>query len=55
MNTRVYIAFWSFLTAFITTGLIPFAYLGNKNATATKWLIIIAGIAAAIFIIAIFW
>jgi len=58
MNVLIYIAFFSFVIAFITTALVPFAYFGDKNAKATKRLIMIAGIAGAIFmiaIIAIFW
>jgi len=33
--------------------MIPFAYFGDKNATATKRLIVIAGIAGAVLLIAI--
>jgi hypothetical protein len=55
MSIRVFIAFFSFVVAFITTVLIPVAYFGDKNEVATKRLIIIAGIAALIFLVAVFW
>jgi hypothetical protein len=55
MAARVLIAFFSFLIALITLILIPIAHFGDKNETATKRLIVIGGISAAIFLIALFW
>lgn len=55
MNARIWIAFFSFIIAFITGILIPVAYFGDKNETATKRLIITAGISAGIFLVDVFW
>jgi hypothetical protein len=52
---RAWVAFFSFIVALITTVLIPVAYFGDKNEVATKRLIIIAGIAAAILMLAVSW
>jgi hypothetical protein len=54
MSVRVEVAFFSFVVTFITTVLIPVAYFGDKNQKATKRLIL-ASIAAVIFIVAVFW
>lgn len=55
MSLRVLVAFFSFVITFITGVLIPVAYFGDKNELAAKRLIIIAGIAALIFLVAVFW
>jgi hypothetical protein len=55
MGFRISVAFFSFVVALIATALIPFAYFGDKNEVATKRLIIIAFIAAVIFLVAMFW
>lgn len=55
MGFRVLLAFFSFLTALITGCLIPVAHFGDKNEKWTKRLIVIASIAGAIFLWALFW
>jgi hypothetical protein len=55
MSVRALVAFSSFVIACITTVLIPIAYFGDKNGVATKRLIVIAFIAAIVFVIAMFW
>jgi hypothetical protein len=55
MSVRVLVAYFSFAVAFIVTVLIPVPYFGDKNEKATKRLIILAFIAAVIFVVAVFW
>jgi hypothetical protein len=55
MSFRVLVAFFTGITAFITTCLIPAAYFGDKNVAWTKRLIIIAFVAVLVFLIDIFW
>jgi hypothetical protein len=55
LNIRVLVAFFSFLIALITTVLIPVSYFGDKSEVWTKRLIVIAFIAATVFIVTVFW
>jgi hypothetical protein len=55
MTFRVLVAFFSGIIGFITTCLIPAAYFGDKNEAWTKRLIIIAFVAAMVFLIDVFW
>lgn len=52
---RLFVAFFSFIILCITAVLIPVAYFGDKNESATNRLMIGAGIAAVVFLIAVFW
>ena len=54
MSIRVLVAFFSFLVTLIAGCLIPVAYFGDHNETWTKRLIVIAGIAGALFLAAVF-
>jgi hypothetical protein len=51
MQFRVLLAVFSFVIALIATALIPAAYYGDKNIIWTKRLVVIAAIAASIFLI----
>ena len=55
MNFRILAAFFSGLTALITTGLVPFAYFGDKNELWATRLAIIAFVAGIIFLAALLW
>lgn len=55
MSIRISSAIYSLLVTLITGALIPIAYFGDKDEGATKRLIIIAFIAALIFLVAVFW
>jgi predicted membrane channel-forming protein YqfA (hemolysin III family) len=50
MTCRVLVAFFSGIIGLITTSLIPAAYFGDKNEAWTKRLIIIAFVAAMVFL-----
>lgn len=54
MGLRVPVAFFSFLITLIAGCLIPVAYFGDHNETWTKRLIVIASIAAILFLVAVF-
>ena len=55
MNFRTLVAFFSGLTALITTGLVPFAYFGDKNESWATRLAFIAFVAGMIFLLALLW
>ena len=55
MTFRVLVAFFAGVTSVITIVLIPVAYFGDKNPRWAARLAIIAFIAAAILMVAIFW
>jgi len=55
VTVRVFLAFFSALIAFITLCLVPVSYFGDKNEVWTKRLIIIAFVAAVVFLVDVFW
>lgn len=55
MAIRIYLATAAGIITFMALCLIPVAFFGDKNESWTKRLIIVGGIAALIFLLAIFW